>query len=170
MLNQTFTALVCVVLISVFLFMVVLYIKYYLQPIVDFLEVLVLIITPQNSLGVQRSVIIYTNGSCLQSVISVMGVFVEWFLGTIKCIKEWLTNTVVILKAQLSVKGLNMIRNVFKVSYSQAFKSKLIIRAFINLLGGSFTSSPLYSKMNWLIRLLSLFLDLLYSSQVCLID
>ena len=77
---------------------------------------------------------------------------------------------VVIVKAQLSIKGLKVVRNVSKVFYSQAFKLKLIIRASINLLGGSSTSFPLYSKINQLIQLLSLFLDLLYSSQVCLID
>jgi len=42
------------------------------------------------------------------------------------------------------------------------FKLKLIIRASINSLGGSSTSSPLYSKINWLIWLLSLFLGMPY--------
>ena len=40
----------------------------------------------------------------------------EWFLGVIECIKEWSANIVVILKAWLSVKGLNIVKNVFKVS------------------------------------------------------
>ena len=64
MLNQTFIALVCVVLISVLLF-VALYVRYCLQPTVDFLEAPVLIITLQNSLGVQRSIVIYANRSYL---------------------------------------------------------------------------------------------------------
>jgi hypothetical protein len=42
----------------------------------------------------------------------------EWFSGTIECIKEWLANIVVILKAWLSVKGLKVVRNVFRVSCS----------------------------------------------------
>ena len=62
--NWTFTAPVCVVSISVLLF-VALYIRYYPQPTVDFLEAPISIITPQNSLGVQRSIVIYTNRSCL---------------------------------------------------------------------------------------------------------
>ena len=41
-----------------------------------------------------------------------------WFLGVSKCIKEQLANTVVILKAWLSVKGLKVVRNVSKVFYS----------------------------------------------------
>jgi hypothetical protein len=40
------------------------------------------------------------------------------FSGVIECIKEWLANIVVILKAWLSIKGLKVIRNVSKVSYS----------------------------------------------------
>ena len=44
-----------------------------------------------------------------------MGVLAEWFLGAIKCVKEWSANTVVILKAWLSVKGLKVVKNVFKV-------------------------------------------------------
>ena len=62
--NQTFTALVCVVLISVLSF-VALYTRYCLQPVVDFLEAPVLIIILQNSLGVQRFVVIYANRSYL---------------------------------------------------------------------------------------------------------
>jgi hypothetical protein len=46
--------------------------------------------------------VIYANGSCLRSVTSVIGligVLTGCFLGAIKCIKEWLANMVVILKA-----------------------------------------------------------------------
>ena len=131
------------------------------------------IIILQNSLGVQRSVVIYANRSYSRSVTSIIGltdIFIDWFLGAIKCIKERLANTVIILKAQLSVKGLKVVRNVSKVSYSQVSKLKLIIRASINLLRNSSTFSPLQSKINQLIWLLNLFLDLLYSSQVYLID
>ena len=113
MLNQIFTALVYVVLISVLLF-IALYARYCLQPAVDFLEAPISIITPQNSLGVQCSVVIYANKSYLQSV---TGVFVKWFLGIIKCIKEWLANTVIILKTQLSIKSLKVVKNIFKISY-----------------------------------------------------
>jgi hypothetical protein len=60
----------------------------------------------------------YTNGSYLQSVMSITGVFMEWFSGIIKCIKEQLANIVVILKAWLSVKSLNVVRNISKVSCS----------------------------------------------------
>ena len=119
--NQTFTALVCVILMSVLSFIVVLYVKYCLQPAVNFLDVLVLIITLQNSLGVQYSVVIYVNRSCLQSVTSIVGIvgiFIDWFLGIIKCIKEQSANTVIILKVQLSVRGLKVVRNIFKVFYS----------------------------------------------------
>ena len=101
-LNQTFTALVCVVLISVFLFMVALYIRYYLQPTVDFLKVPILIITLQDSLGVQRSIVIYTNRSYSRSITSIIGltdILIGQFLGAIKCIKERLANTVIVLKA-----------------------------------------------------------------------
>jgi hypothetical protein len=65
------------------------------------------------------------------------------FLGVIKCIKERLANIVVILKAWSFVKGLKVVRNASKDSYSWLFKLKLIIRAFINLLRGSSMSSPL---------------------------
>ena len=67
-LNWMFTAPVYVVLISVLLF-VALYVRYYLQPAVDFLEAPISIIMLQNSLRVQRSIVIYANGSCLWSVI-----------------------------------------------------------------------------------------------------
>ena len=82
------------------------------------------------------------------SITGLAGIFIDWFLGTIKCINKRLANMVVILKAWLSIKGLKVVRNISKVSYFWAFKLKLIIRASINLLGGSFTSSPLYSKIN----------------------
>jgi len=49
---------------------------------------------------------------------SVIGVLTEWFLGTTECIKEQLANTVMILKAWLSIKGLKVVKNVSKVSYS----------------------------------------------------
>ena len=119
--NQTFTALVCVILISILLSMVVLYTRYCPQPAVDFFKAPMLIITPQNSLEVQRSVVIYANGSCLWSIISIIdptGILIGQFLGAIKYIKERSANTVIILKAQLSVKGLKVVRNVSKVSYS----------------------------------------------------
>ena len=101
-LNQTFTALVYVVLISAFLFIVALYTRYYLQPIVDFLEAPMLIITLQNSLGVQRSIVIYANRSYSRSIISItglIGILTGQFLGVIKYIKEWLANIVIVLKA-----------------------------------------------------------------------
>jgi len=66
-------------------------------------------------------VVIYTNGSCLRSVTSIIGptgVLIGQFLGAIKCIKERSANTVIILKAWLSVKGLKVVRNISKVSYS----------------------------------------------------
>ena len=59
--------------------------------------------------------VIYTNRSYSWSII---GVLTEWFLGVIKYIKERSANIVVILKAWLSVKGLKVVRNVSKVSYS----------------------------------------------------
>ena len=130
-----------------------------------------LIITLQNSLGVQRSMVIYVNRSYSRSITSITGltdIFMDQFLGIIKCIKERSANTVIILKAQLSIKGLKVVRNVSKVSYSQVSKLKLIIRASINLLKTSSSSSPLQSKINQLIRLLNLFLDLLRSSQYTL--
>ena len=45
-------------------------------------------------------------------------VLIGWFLGAIKYIKERLANTVVILKAWPSIKGLKVVRNISKVSYS----------------------------------------------------
>jgi hypothetical protein len=64
-------------------------------------------------------VVIYTNGSCSRSVKSMtglIGVLTDGFSGVIKCIKERLANIVVILKAWSFVKGLKVVRNVFKVS------------------------------------------------------
>jgi hypothetical protein len=66
-------------------------------------------------------VVIYINGSYSRSVISIIGligILTGYFLGAIKYIKEWLANTVVILKAWLSIKGLKVVRNISKVSYS----------------------------------------------------
>ena len=119
--NQTFIALVCVILISVLLFIVVLYLRYYLQPTVDFFKAPILIITLQNSLGVQRSIVIYINRSYLQSITSIIGlasILIDQFLGAIKYINKRSANMVVILKAQLSIKGLKVVKNVSKVSYS----------------------------------------------------
>jgi hypothetical protein len=65
--------------------------------------------------------VIYINGSCSQSVKSVtglIGVLINGFSGVIKCVKERLTNMVVILKAWSSVKGPKVVRNVSKVSCS----------------------------------------------------
>jgi len=47
-----------------------------------------------------------------------IGILIGWFLGVIKYIKERSANTVVILKAWPSIKGLKVVRNVSKVSYS----------------------------------------------------
>jgi hypothetical protein len=47
-------------------------------------------------------VVIYINGSCSRSIKSVIGlisVLTNGFSGVIKCVKERLTNTVIILKA-----------------------------------------------------------------------
>jgi hypothetical protein len=52
------------------------------------------------------------------SITGLTGVLIGYFLGAIKYIKEWSANTVVILKAWPSVKGLKVVRNVSKVSYS----------------------------------------------------
>ena len=64
--------------------------------------------------------VIYANRSYLRSVTSIIGligIFIGWFLGAIKCIKEWLVNMVVILKAWPSIKDLKVVRNVSKISY-----------------------------------------------------
>ena len=65
--------------------------------------------------------VIYINGSCLWSIMSVIGlagILIDWFLGIIKYIKEWLANVVIVLKAWLSIKGLKVVRNISKVSCS----------------------------------------------------
>ena len=51
------------------------------------------------------------------SIIGLTGILIGYFLGIIKYIKERSTNTVIILKAWLSVKGLKVVRNVSKVFY-----------------------------------------------------
>jgi hypothetical protein len=59
-------------------------------------------------------VVIYVNGSCSWSVTSIaglVGVLIDRFSGVIKCTKERLTNTVVILEAWLFVKGPKAVRN-----------------------------------------------------------
>ena len=68
----------------------------------------------------------------------------DGFSGVIKYIKERLANTVVILKAWSSIKGLKVVRNAFRDSCSWLSKSKSIISAFINSSRGSSSlSSPL---------------------------
>ena len=45
---------------------------------------------------------VYANRSYLRSITSIMGligVLIGWFLGAIKCIKEWSANVVIALKA-----------------------------------------------------------------------
>jgi hypothetical protein len=64
-------------------------------------------------------VVIYVNGSCswsVKSVTGLIGVLINGFLGVIKCVKERLANIVVILKAWSFIKGLKVVRNIFKVS------------------------------------------------------
>jgi len=51
-------------------------------------------------------------------VMGLMGMFINWFLGAIKCTKKWSANIVVILKAWLFIKGLKVVKNVFEVSCS----------------------------------------------------
>jgi hypothetical protein len=66
-------------------------------------------------------VVIYINGSCSQfveSVTGLIGVFISGFLGVIKYKKEWLANMVVILNAWSSIKGLKVVRNTSRGSYS----------------------------------------------------
>ena len=67
----------------------------------------------------------------------------DWFLGVIKYIKKQSANIIIILKAQLFIKGLKVVKNIFKVFYFQVFKLKLIIKAFVNLLKDFFTSFSL---------------------------
>ena len=52
------------------------------------------------------------------SVMGLMGVLADWFLGVIECINKRSANIVVILKAWLSITGLKVVRNIFKVSCS----------------------------------------------------
>jgi hypothetical protein len=47
-----------------------------------------------------------------------ISVLIGRFLGAIKCIKERLANMVIILKAWLFIKGLKVVRNASKDSYS----------------------------------------------------
>ena len=64
---------------------------------------------------------IYTNRSYSRSITSItglIGILIGQFSGIIKYIKERSANTVVILKAWLSIKGLKVVRNISKVSYS----------------------------------------------------
>jgi hypothetical protein len=66
-------------------------------------------------------VVIYTNGSysrSIKSVTGLIGVLTNGFSGAIKCAKERSANMVVILKAWSSIKGLKVVRNISKVSYS----------------------------------------------------
>jgi hypothetical protein len=81
--------------------------------------------------------VIYVNRSCSRSVKSIIG----GFSGVIKCTKERLTNTVVILKAWSSIKGPKVVRNASRDSCSWLSKSKSIISPFIDLLRGSFSLS-----------------------------
>jgi hypothetical protein len=76
------------------------------------------------------------------SITGLMGVLAGGFSGAIECTKERLANTVVILKAWLSIKGLKVIRNVSEVSCSWVSKSKSIMRASIDSSRDSSTSSP----------------------------
>jgi hypothetical protein len=77
--------------------------------------------------------VIYVNGSCSRSIKSVTG----GFSGVIKCTKERLANTIVILKAWSFIKGPKAVRNASRDSYSWLSKLKSIISAFINLSRGS---------------------------------
>ena len=52
------------------------------------------------------------------SIIGLIGMLINWFLGIIKCTKERLASIVVILKAWLSIKGLKVVKNISKVFYS----------------------------------------------------
>jgi hypothetical protein len=68
-------------------------------------------------------------------------VLIDGFLGAIKYIKERSANIVVILKAWSSIKGLKVVRNASRDSYSWLFKPRSIISAFINLLKDSLSLS-----------------------------
>jgi hypothetical protein len=54
----------------------------------------------------------------VKSVTGLINMLINGFLGVIKCIKEWLANIVIILKAWSFVKGLKVVRNASKNSYS----------------------------------------------------
>jgi hypothetical protein len=65
--------------------------------------------------------VIYANRSYSRSITSITGltgILIGQFSGVIKYIKERSASTVIVLKAWLSVKGLKVVRNVSKVSYS----------------------------------------------------
>jgi len=52
------------------------------------------------------------------SITGPTGVLADWFSSAIECTKEQSANTVVILKAWISVKGSKVVKNVFKIFYS----------------------------------------------------
>jgi hypothetical protein len=54
----------------------------------------------------------------MTSITGPTGMLTGYFSGAIKYIKERLANTVIILKAWPSIKGLKVVRNISKVSYS----------------------------------------------------
>jgi hypothetical protein len=51
-------------------------------------------------------------------VTGLIGVLINGFSGVIECVKERSANMVMILKAWSSIKGLKVVKNVSKVSYS----------------------------------------------------
>ena len=53
----------------------------------------------------------------ITSITGLIGILIGQFLGIIKCVKEQSANTVIMLKAWLSIKGLKVVKNVSKVSY-----------------------------------------------------
>ena len=65
--------------------------------------------------------VIYTNRSCswfVESVTGLIGVFMGGFSGVIECKKERLANIVIISNAWSFIKGLKVVRNTFRGSYS----------------------------------------------------
>jgi ABC-type proline/glycine betaine transport system permease subunit len=65
--------------------------------------------------------VIYIKGFCswfVKSITGLISILISGFSGVIKCIKEWLVNIVIILKAWSSIKGLKVVRNAFKDSCS----------------------------------------------------
>ena len=50
------------------------------------------------------------------SIIGIIDILTDWFLGAIKCTNKWLASTVIILKAWLSIKGLKVVKHISKVS------------------------------------------------------